>query len=81
MTMVNTSQELIGEALNDDRVHAFLFAEPIHELLEVVFKILENEDEFAIGVNDFSEAYNIGVGEFLENGYFADGCGGYSFFF
>lgn len=41
MAMGDASDELIGKALDDKRIHAFFFAEIVHKLLKVVLQILE----------------------------------------
>ena len=37
-------------------------AEATHIFFEVVFEVLKDEDEFAIGVDDLSEGDNVGMG-------------------
>lgn len=41
MAMGDASDELIGKALDDKRIHAFFFAEIVHILLKIVLQILE----------------------------------------
>lgn len=43
MAMRNAFEQLIGKALDNKRVHAFLFAVVAHKLLEIVLQILENQ--------------------------------------
>lgn len=51
----DASQQLIGKALDDKGVESLLLAEAAHVLLEIEVQVLEDEDEFAVGVDDFSQ--------------------------
>lgn len=66
-------QQLIGEALDDARIEALLLAEAVHVFLEVVVEELEDEHQFAVGVNDFSQRHDVRVREFLKDGNLANG--------
>ena len=74
VTVSNTPQKLIGKSLNDPRVESLFPTEATHVLFEVEFEELKNEDEFAVGVDDFSESDHVGMGQLFEDGYLADGC-------
>lgn len=79
VAMADAFEQLVGEALDDEWVHAFFLAEIVHEFLEVVFEVFKNKDKFSICVNHFSQVYDVDVVEFFQDGDFADGCGGYAF--
>ena len=51
----DASQQLIGKALDDKGVESLLLAEAAHVLLEIEVQVLEDEDEFAVGVDDFAQ--------------------------
>lgn len=55
VTVGDASQQLIGKALDDKGVESLLLAEAAHVLLEIEVQVLENEDEFAVGVDDFAQ--------------------------
>ena len=80
MAMGDASDELIGEALDNKRIHALFFAEIVHELLEVVLQILEHQHQLSVGVDHLAEGNDIGVAELFEDGDFADGGRGNAFF-
>jgi hypothetical protein len=77
----DSSQELIGEAFDYEGIHSLFLAEVIHVFLEVEIEIFEDEYEFAVGVDDFSQIDDVDVVEFFEDGDFADGGGRDAFFF
>lgn len=80
MAMGDAFDELIGEALDYKRVHALLFAEIVHELLEVVLQILKDKHQLSIGMDDLSKIDDVRVIEFFEDGDFSDGGGWNAFF-
>ena len=62
VAVVYSLEQLIGETLDDHRVHSFFFAESVHKLLEIIFKVFENEYEFTVSVDNFPKPYDIRVG-------------------
>ena len=65
MAMANAFEQLIGEAFDDERVHAFFLAEIVHKLLEVVFQVFKDKDQLSIGVDHFSQVYDVDMVEFF----------------
>ena len=61
VAVADASEQLVGEALHDHRVHPFFFAVVAHKLLQVVLEVLEDQDEFAVGMDDFSQPHHVGV--------------------
>ena len=77
----NSLQQLISETLDDSWVKALLFAEAVHILLEIVVEELEDKDELAICMDDFTKRNDVRMCQLFEDGDFTDGGGRNSFFF
>lgn len=73
MAMGNSFEQLKGETFNNKGIDAYFFAEIGHIFLEVIVEMFEGKYQFAIGMDDFPQAYDIDVIEFLEYGYLAYG--------
>lgn len=81
VTVFYAFQQLVSEPFDYSGVESLLFAETVHVLLEVVVQKFENQDQLAVGVDDFSQRYDIGMCQLFENGDLSDGCRGNAFFF
>lgn len=76
VAVADSLQQLVGEALHDQRVHALLLAEVVHVLLQIVLQIFKNQDEFAIGVDHLPQVHDVHVVQLLQDGDLADSRGG-----
>lgn len=63
MAMGDTFDELIGETLDDKRIHAFLFAEIVHKLLQIVLQILEDQHQLSVCVDHLAKMNDVGMVE------------------
>lgn len=81
VAMSDSFEQLIGEALDDVWLHALFFGVVIHELFQIVLQIFEDQNEFAISVDDFSQIDDVDVVQFFQNGDFSDGGGRDALFF
>ena len=61
-TKTVTFEKLIGKPFDDAGIEALFATEAAHIFFEIVFEVLKDEDQFAIGVDDLSERDNVGVG-------------------
>jgi hypothetical protein len=89
MTMVNALQQLITKALqlgqdkyfNNHGFHTNFLVEVSHVFFQIILEVLKNQNKFAVGVNDFSEMYDIDMIEFLKDGDLSYGGRGNTFLF
>ena len=61
---------------DQDWIHALVPTDLGHELLEVVFQVFEDQQQFLIGVNHLLELDDVGVAEFLQDGDLSNGGAG-----
>jgi len=54
MAMANTSQKLVCETFDDERIHSLLFIEIVHEFLEVIVEIFEDKYKLFVGMYDLT---------------------------
>lgn len=73
-------QELVHEGFDGHVVELAALAARIHEFLEVLVHVFEDEHEFVLGVDDIVEGDDVFMLELFHEGDFADGGGGGAFF-
>lgn len=78
MAVGDPFEQLIGETLDNERIHAYFLTEIPHELLKVIVQMLERQDQFSIRVDDLLQAYNIDMAELFEDGNLTNGSRGNS---
>lgn len=73
-------QELVHEGFDGEVVELAAGAARVHEFLEVLVHVFEDEHEFVVGVDDVVEGDDVLMLELFHEGDFADGGGGGAFF-
>jgi len=61
VAMTDTFEQLIGEAFDDHRIHAFFFAKVPHKLFQIEFQVLKNKDEFAVSMDYLAKTHYVGM--------------------
>ena len=76
----NAVEQLVHEGSHGEEVELAAGAAGVHEFLEVLVHVFEDEHEFVFGVDDVLEGDNVFMFELFHEGDLANGGGGGAFF-